>query len=402
MLTHKSTLFPSTAIEAGKAFSPYVIKTYRALHTIPELGMHEKKTWDFIIHSLKEIRATSLLPFSIIEKRGGIVVDLQSGNENQPFTLFRADMDALPIEEKTQLPFASKHPGFMHACGHDAHVAMLLGYLKLATSYPHHFPKHPIRLVWQRSEERGPVYSGALALLEENILDNVGSVYALHIDSMAKSGLFHSTPGSILSSTGELFIEIGAQGGHVMREEISPSALEIGTHVLSSLIYAIKKISLQYPNCRIVPTLFHTGSAVNIRPSKAHIAIAIRHYYNDATSVKSILNLIKESVDKVIEKSPTAHLTRFEYEKGHQVTYNTPKVFETIHAAILDSGHTSQISPPAYAGEDFGYFLNQRQGCYYRLGAQVGKGVDHHSPYFVIDESILWKGVGFWFLLSRL
>lgn len=389
----------ASSLDRAKACSDYIVHIRRQLHAIPELGMQERKTSALIIKELNSIKASSLLPFTIEEKKGGIVVDVVI-NPAAPFTLFRADIDGLPIEEKTDLPFRSIHKGFMHACGHDAHSAMLLGFLKLITRNKDLAPTKNLRLIWQRSEERGPLYSGALKLIEEGVLDNVSHVYALHVDSTQTSGSFHSTSGPLFSATGDLFIEIGAKGGHVMRQTLSLSALQLSMRILSALEQITNHIQILYPHCRIIPTMLHTGEAINIRPSSAHLGVSIRHFVTDE-QLPSILAIIKEGIFNEIKNVEGAKLTGFDYNKGYPYTHNTPEEVEKVSSVLLKAGQPLFFKPQSYAGEDFSYFLKKRPGCYYHLGAKVHEAVDHHSPYFVIDESVLWKGTGFWLLLSQ-
>lgn len=387
------------ALKTVLPFESYAIKAYRQLHRIPELGMEESLTYALIVKKLRVLLKHATLPFSIREAKGGIIVDLP-GLVEGPFKLFRADIDGLPIDERTNLPFTSKHPGFMHACGHDGHSAMLLAYLRVATSHPDLRPLSPIRLIWQRSEERGPRYSGALKLIEEGVLENVSHVYALHLNSLGQLGDFLSKPGPFLAATGELFIEIGAQGGHVMRQDIYPSALDIATQITLHLNTWRHHLPSPFQECRIIPTVLQTGDAVNIRPSQAKLALAIRHYMEEKEE-NTLLILIKHEIEKLLSGAPKTRLIRFDFEPGYRPTVNTPSEFTTLYETLNQTSGVCKETNPLYAGEDFGYFLAKRPGCYFQLGAQLGDGVDHHSPYFVIDEAALIKGVAFWLFLSQ-
>ncbi|MBU1178679.1 M20/M25/M40 family metallo-hydrolase [Patescibacteria group bacterium] len=266
----------------------YISDNYHQLHRIPELRWEENETLAIIERRVEELsevaRVRGIKVITRSDFTGGLVVDvIPSGySREQCFLLLRADVDGLPITEATGLSFASQHPGRMHACGHDAHAAMLLGSLR-AVAEGLVGIKHPLRLVWQRAEENPITESGGARLVKEGVLDGVSEAYALHVHSDFPVGTVISYPGALLGNSDRLKItleapskqiqpdlliqiSISCSGGHVAMPHKGSNALRVAKRIFSVL-------SDWHFGARIVSLL--GGTASNIMPAEATLEVTV-------------------------------------------------------------------------------------------------------------------------------
>ena len=378
-------------------FQNFTADLRHKLHEIPELQWKEEKTIAFIKHEIEKISASSKLQIQLHEKEGGIYVDIDC-NPNYQRLLFRADIDALPIDEQTELPYSSKHPGVMHACGHDCHAAMLLGALK-AIADRKVTPLHNLRLVWQRAEEIDVVQSGGARLVEEGVLESVSHCYALHISSTEDYGIFISRPGYFMCQAGQLQIEIECSGGHVMRPELGSNGIDIMTDIHMSLRgFELRKLG---PNeiISFVPSISKAGTACNIRPGHAEMWYAVRNFLSP-DRLEEFIAAIKYRIELIVKSYPKARLSTFTYYPGYPPLINDPENYTFIKSLINDAGMETATIPFLFSGEDFSYYLESRVGSYWCLGARKGERTDHHTATFNPDESVLWQGVAFWLLIA--
>ncbi|MGE0198100.1 MAG: M20 family metallopeptidase [Simkaniaceae bacterium] len=376
----------------------YVAKMRHALHEIPELGWQEEKTIALIQNEIRKMAKTSFVKMTSYEKKGGLYVDLDF-HPDRSRILFRADIDALPIEEQTELPFTSKHPGQMHACGHDCHAAMLLGALKVLTSGAF-IPYYNLRLVWQRAEEVGTLPSGGSKLVEEGVLEGVSYCYALHISSTEEYGTFISRPHYLMCQAGQLHIEITCSGGHVMRPELGSNAIDIMTEIHMVLRgYELRKLG---PNeiISFVPSISKAGKACNIRPDHGEMSYAVRNFLPEER-LDDFIASIRNRIELIIQSYPDAKLAHFVYYPGYPPLINDPHNTQFVKQ-ILDTHFVTRKIPYMFSGEDFSYYLQNRVGSYWLLGAKKAVQTGHHTAHFNPDEGVLWQGVAFWLLLSRI
>ena len=383
-------------LKIAKQMQEYTVEMRHRLHEIPELGWEESKTIAFIQSEIRKIARTSKVKISYREREGGLWIDLDFHPDNER-VLFRADIDALPIEEKTGLSFCSKHTGLMHACGHDCHGAMLLGALKALTTGSI-TPSYNIRLVWQRAEEVGTIQSGGSRLVEEGVLNGVNTCYGLHISSTEDFGTFSSRPNYFMCQAGQLHIEVTCTGGHVMRPELGSNAIDIMTEVHMSLRgFELRKLG---PNeiISFVPSISNAGSACNIRPGHGEMWYAVRNFLPEER-LDDFISSIKKRIRLIIEGYPDATLSKFEYHGGYPPLINDPENTEFVKK-LLSSDFETRTIPYMFSGEDFSYYLQNRPGSYWLLGAKSGDQTDHHTAEFNPDERVLWQGVAFWLLLS--
>ncbi|MCI5051794.1 MAG: M20 family metallopeptidase [Simkaniaceae bacterium] len=372
----------------------YTIDIRRKLHEIPELSWEEEKTLELIHSEIEKILSQSPFDHSIEVKKGGIVVDINI-DPKLPRRLLRADCDALPIEEKTHLPYSSKNPGVMHACGHDCHSAMLLGALKGLSK-----PKYNLRFVWQRAEEQCfPMSGGCTLVKKENLLDGVDEVYGLHIISNYQKGTFYSAPTKLMANSGFFEMRIETAGGHVMNPHIEANAIDVSVDIHTALRGLPVRVLGPIEQVSFVPTISKAGQTANIRPSSVDLCYSFRNF-SDHDNRKKFVHALQERVENIINGYSNAKLTKFEFIEGYPPVINDPESYEKVNEALLKAGYKTELQSPLFCGEDFAYYLEKRPGAFWLLGAKQGEGWDHHTPLFNPDESAMIHGVNYWLSLS--
>lgn len=390
----------NTAIIAvAQSMQPYVVEVRRALHQHPEIRWEEKWTLAYIWDQLEDFKLDGL---HIYQMKGGLIVDLTVDESTPARTLFRADVDALAVTEKTDLPFASQIPGMMHACGHDTHAAMLLGAIKAITEGKVK-PTHNIRFVFQRAEENPLDLSGGHALVIDGVLRDVTEAHALHIWATGTTGSFIGRPGNMTCNSDRVKITVTCAGGHVGMPHIGENAISIGCDIVTSLrrfaartVNANQAISLE-------PAVFNAGDAKksNVMPSSVEIWTACRTYFLPKEQ-QAFHDKLKAHVTNVVAQYPGATVTT-EIIPGHPVMTNSAGVYESDVALLKSAGQVTESMEPELGGEDYAWYGESQGGvpsCMWMLGAnQPGTG-GHHAPTFNPSEEVLWRGTLFWLLLA--
>lgn len=385
--------------DIAKYFESDVINYRHAFHAIPELGWEENKTLALLESILDGIIKKSVYNFEISRKEGGIWVDLTL-DPFLPRVLFRSDIDGLPITEETNLSFSSKHKGLMHACGHDCHIAMLLGAFKaIAGGYIQ--PVTNIRFVWQRAEEFANQRSGGEKIVEEGVCDGITNVYGLHISSVADAGIFFSRPSIFLANSALIKFTIACSGGHVMRPNMGTSSIDVMVDILHSLRGFEKLMFEPHEHLVFVPSIANAGIATNIRPNHAKMCFAFRNFLKREEKHRFI-TAVKDKIELITRGYQTAYLSDFQYFEGYPVLQNDPENYQFVKNHLTQSGFKTAVSNLIFAGEDFSYYLQKVPGSFWTLGARQGLAWDHHTSKFDPDESYLWQGVAFWLYLSQL
>ena len=368
----------------------------REFHQIAELSWHEENTISLILNYLSKIEKKLKKPFKITEFKGGLSVDWEF-DPDYNWVLFRSDIDALPILEKTDLPFSSFNPGVMHACGHDFHIAMMLGAIEIIESSEIK-PLINIRFVFQRAEETGTLNCGGHVLVQEGILNNIKSAYALHISGNLEKGVFFSRPGTFLANTTTIDFSVECSGGHVMHPHEGSNAIDILADILASLKGIEIRILNPLSQITIVPTKIQSGIASNIRPNVGSLSLALRNFLSPA-ELDFLIEGIRKKIISIVESYPTAKVVNFDVKMGYPPLINHLDSYEESKRAIENQFQVKKATP-IFAGEDFAYYLEQKPGAYWILGAKNGSGHDHHTADFNPDESVLSLGVAFWLQLA--
>ena len=361
-----------------------VVNTRRDLHQIPETAYTEKKTSAYVTEYLNkeglEIQ-TGIATY-------GVVGSLQTGRPG-PTLMIRADMDALPVTEETDLPFASTHPGVMHACGHDAHVAMALTTASVLNRIKDEL-NGTIKFVFQPAEE-GP--GGAKPMIDAGVLENPKVDYSIgcHVWPEIPEGTIGVRSGPFMAAMDRFDIKIIGRGGHGAMPHMCVDALEAGTQVVS----ALQRISSRHMNPLdpVVVTIgmFHAGTTFNVIPGEAQLSGTTRTFNLD------IWHSWEERLEKVVRGVCESMGVDFElvFSKGYPPTINDDSMAEVIRRCARDVVNPDNVVEPerTMGGEDMSYFLQQTKGCFYALGVGREEFAPVHNSKFNFNEDVLALGV---------
>ncbi|MED3624081.1 amidohydrolase [Neobacillus thermocopriae] len=371
-----------------KKVTEEMIELRRDFHQYPELSFEEERTSKKVAEYL---RACGLKVREHVNGYG-VTADLIV-DEAEPMIAFRADMDALPIQEETGLPFASQIPGVMHACGHDGHTAILLGVAKLL-SFQKERLKGNVRFIFQPAEEINP--GGAKGMIQEGVLEGVEAIFGLHLWSELPSGTFRTCYGPMMAAADRFIIEIEGKGGHGGMPHKTIDSIVLASHLVMASQQIISRQIDPLEAGVITFGKFSSGTAFNIIANKAVLE----------GTVRSFLPEIRETLYKKLEELTTGFANMYgakihlDYQYGYPPVENHKKEVDFIleTAAKVFGRNNTGIMKPNMAGEDFSYYLKEIPGAFCFVGAQVpNKPVyPHHHPRFQIDESVLPKAAQ-WF-----
>lgn len=377
-------------LERANALADELVRLRRDIHQNPELGFQEFRTAELVADTLREIGGIEI---QTGVGRTGVVGQIGPGYG--PTIAIRADMDALPIHERdAELPYRSQNKGVMHACGHDAHTAILLGVAHLLRqSFLEDEWKGNVRFLFQPSEETFDEngISGATAMIQDGALEGVDAVIALHVASDRPAGECRFANGYSMANVDTFDAWIYGAGGHGAAPHKGSDPVFMLSQILSGL-YAIpsRHINPLYPNVVSVG-MVHAGAAENVIPNTVHVRGTIRSY--DAAVREQLWTEI-ENCFKISELMGGSY--RFELTKGYPAVYNDPKVNGWMQETARDlGGEVSMLDRPFGMGaEDFAYMAQKAPGAMFMLGAAIDDGVqrNHHTDIFDIDERVLPQG----------
>lgn len=365
-----------------QAHAADVVAWRRSVHAVPELGRREQRTTELVA---RQLRAAGLEP-RLLPDGAGLTCDIGSGER---CVALRADLDALPLKEQTGLPFASTVEGVMHACGHDAHTAMVLGAgLALASA-----PSLPgrVRLVFQPAEEIQP--GGALDMVAEGAVQGVERIFALHCDPRLEVGRVGTRVGPITSACDLLEIRLTSPGGHTSRPHLTADLVEaIGLLVTQLPLLLTRQVDPRSGTV-LVWGAVQAGDAANAIPQHGFLRGTLR------TADHTTWALLEEKVRALVAAilAPTGVGYVLDHVRGVP-----PVVNEPVSAGILAAAATRVGGPDAATsteqssgGEDFAWYLEEVPGAMARLGVWSGQGPmrDIHQPTFDVDERALPFGV---------
>lgn len=378
----------------AQAIEADVIKIRRHLHQHPELSFQEKHTASYIYQQLRSYGITDIR--RQVGNGYGLVAKVH-GQAEGPVIALRADMDGLPITERTEVEFKSIHSGVMHACGHDAHTAMLLGVARIMNSLRSEF-SGSIVFIFQNAEESQP--GGAKSMIEAGAIEGVDMIYGLHVAPEQPVGNvgYSLNYGSAASDTFE--IKIQGRGGHGAKPHQSLDSVVIASEIITNL----QTIISRYVDPMSPAVLSFAGvnagggAANNIIADQATIVGTVR------TFSEEVRQLIKKKFHQMIEAIVAMNDSTAEifYRDGYPALLNTTSVVEeTIEQLQLAQRFQQlvEIGPmtgAAMIGEDFAYYLKQVPGAFLNLGIKsLGKEASYplHHPKFELDEAALLKGI---------
>ncbi len=363
-----------------------VIALRRDFHANPELGFEEYRTAEKIEEYLQALGIKT----ERLAKTG--VTAIIEGKSTKPLLMLRADMDALPVEEANELDYCSACPGVMHACGHDAHMAMVLGAAKILNANRGEL-EGSVKLVFQPNEEE----AGALAMIEKGVLDNppVDAAMGLHIWSPLETGKMGIYPGAVMGGLDIFKITIRGRGGHTAYPETAVDPLIAAADIIKTAQrIQTRDISLLKPTA-IMFGRISGGSKANIIPEKVTLEGSVRTLYPDYEEENPIKRL-----ESLANNVCTVHGCgcSFEYYRENIPLINDPAMSRLASAAAGEMAGVSELVSDlvCMASEDFSEFTARVPGVFVFIGTgNKGKKSDypHHNPRFNIDEDSLSLGV---------
>jgi len=380
---------PAELLAEAEALLPTVVELRRAIHREPEVGLELPRTQARIVEHLRALGLEPTLGRSL----SSVTVRID-GAASGPTRLIRADMDALPLQEDTGLPYASQHPGAMHACGHDAHVAMALGAAELLVRHRDELSGSVV-FMFQPGEEG---HDGARRMLEEGLLaqHEPRQALAIHIFSSIPAGVIATRGGPIMASADEFEIRLVGKGGHASAPHQARDPIPAAAELVLALQSAItRSVDIFDPTVLTVGQL-SAGSTFNIIPESALVRGTWRAL-SDATRA-----LVRERIAAVARGVAQAHGLDLELAwpmHGYPVTHNDSR--EAAHVlelarSLVGSERALELSNPIMGAEDFSYVLQHVPGAMVFLGAAptgVAEPYANHSNRMVIEESSLAVGV---------
>lgn len=370
-----------------------IVDIRRRIHMYPELNYKEVKTAAVISDELTRLGIEHDTGVGVT----GIIGKITSGSGKGPVVALRADMDAIAIEEKTGLPFASKVPGVMHACGHDGHVAMLLGAAALLKD---NLKNGTVLLVFQPAEEGG---AGALKIIESGKLEGVDAIFGCHLDRHFKPGKLVLQKGPISAYTDKFEICIGGKGGHAAQPHDAVDAIVVASMLVISLQTIVSREANPAHPLIVSVGRIEGGAIHNAIAESASLLGTVRS--TESQVREKVLNGIKR-ISNAIGSLHDAKIT-VKITNGYPPVTNTPE--ETLisqeaarsllgDSAVIDSDYVNM------GGEDFSYYQEKIPGCFARVGAQKEglESIPAHSAFFDIDESALAVGAAYMASAARL
>jgi hippurate hydrolase len=382
--THIADLLP-----AALAILPDVIELRRRIHRRPEIGLQLPETQAVVLDALRDLgleprlgRATTSLTATIVGRPGRT-------------TLLRADMDALPLREDTGLDFASEIDGAMHACGHDTHVAMLLGAARLLVERRDRLEGH-VLLMFQPGEEG---YHGAQVMLDEGLLDGVDvqRAVALHISTRYPAGSVALRGGAMLASADRIVATVRGRGGHASTPHLAVDPITVAAEFVLALQTAVTRRVDVFDPAVITIARISGGTTNNIIPDAVEIEGTIRTI--SAARRAAIAALVHQVADGIA----AAHGATIEVEivPGYPVTMNDPAVvawFRGLAAELAGEGAVDDLDAPVMGAEDFSYVIERVPGMMAFLGARPASddpetAPQNHSNLVVFEEEPMALGV---------
>lgn len=382
-----------SAIEAVRSRQPELTRLRRDIHAHPELAFAEHRT--------AEVVAQHLLALGIEVHRNigqtGVVGVVRGGSGERAIGL-RADMDALPMQERNTFEHHSRHPGCMHACGHDGHTTMLLAAAEVLAA--RRAFDGTVYLVFQPAEEGE---GGARAMIEDGLFERfpMESIYGMHNWPGMAPGLFAVHAGPAMASADRFDIQVLGHGAHAAMPHLGTDPV-VAAAALVQAIQTITSRTLDPLDAAVVSTtMFHAGEAYNVIPDRATLSGTVRAF-SEAVAAR-----IESRLRKLCAGVATAFGVEVscEYRRGYPPTVNTlaeAEVCAAVATSLVGEQQVSRDARPSMGAEDFAFFLQHKPGCYVWIGNGAGEGgCMLHNPRYDFNDEIIPIGAAYWVELVR-
>jgi hippurate hydrolase len=364
------------------------------IHAHPELQYDVHRTAGFVADRLREFGCDEVV--TGIGRTGvvGVIRGKQPANGGEVKVIgLRADMDALPIEEETNLPYKSKTPGKMHACGHDGHTAMLLGAARYLAE-TRNFAGDAV-VIFQPAEEGG---AGAAAMIRDGLMDRfrIEQVYGMHNGPGMDIGTFGIRSGAIMASTDHIGIRIEGVGAHAARPHTGIDPVLAGAQLITAFQSIVSRNADPVESAVISICMFHAGTAMNVIPQTAELEGTVR------TLKPSMRDFVEKRMQEVAAgvAQMTGAKIDLRYTRGYPVLINHQDQTDFAAKVAVDVAGAANVNadiPPMMGAEDFAYMLEKRPGAYIFIGNGDSAGL-HNPAYNFNDEAIVY-GTSYWIKL---
>jgi amidohydrolase len=375
--------------QLAEQYAPEFTQIRQHIHANPELSYREFETSKLVQDKLSELN----IPFEI--KAGTGVVGLIQGRQpSERIIALRADMDALPIQEENELPYRSRHAGIMHACGHDAHTAILLGASKILAELKEEWIG-TIKLIFQPGEEKNP--GGASLLIKESVLENPApeAIFGLHVHPSLATGKLSFRSGKVMASADELYFTIKGPGGHAAAPQTTVDTILVASQIVVALQQVISRNNNPFSPSVLSITSFQGGHTTNVIPSEVKLMGTFRAL-DEAWRFKAhgLIRKIAIGVAESMGAEIDVHI-----DVGYPAVQNNEKLNGLARKQAEQYMGKENVSETEMrmGAEDFGFYTQKIPGCFYRLGVMnIQKGIQSgvHTPTFNIDESAIETGMG--------
>ncbi len=384
----------------SKEYFDDVVFYRRHFHAMPELSMQEHKTAAYIAARLKEMG----IDFEEGVAETGVVARIEGRNPGSCLVALRADMDALPIHEENRVDYKSTVPGIMHACGHDVHMASLLGTARILHALREEW-EGTVKLIFQPSEENYP--GGASLMIQEGVIDDPrpAAMFGQHVTPGLPSGKVGIRGGRYMASTDEVYITVKGKGGHAATPHLNVDPVVIASHIVLALQQIVSRNATPY-----IPTVLSFGKirgegATNVIPDEVKLEGTFRTF-DEEWREKAHLRIRELAV--FVAQGMGGDCEVF-IDKGYPFLVNNEKLaddFRTYAGEFLGKENVEELDL-SMTGEDFAYYSQRAPACFYRLGIRnIEKGItsNQHTSTFDVDESALETGMGLmaWVALREL
>jgi amidohydrolase len=365
-----------------------LIALRRQIHAHPELSWHEHATTDLVAERLA---LAGLSPVRL-SSGTGLVCDLFGDHVSGPIFAWRADLDALAMDDEKQVPYRSQVDGVAHACGHDVHTTIALG---AALYLAHHLEDLPgrLRFVFQPAEEQVP--GGALDVLADGGLEGVDAIVGFHCDPKLDVGLVGLKEGPISSAADMVRISLRGPGGHTARPELTVDMVPLAAKVIAELPRNVGEATGDPSQVKFVFGAVHAGDAANVIPSHCDLAASIR---TPLPSVwRDLPGIVEQELAALLRGTGAEY--ELEYTSGVPPVVNDPATTDTVTRAAERTLGAASIQPAvqSWGGDDFAWFVHEVPGTYVRLGvhdpASKGPRLDLHAGHFDVDERCISAGI---------
>jgi amidohydrolase len=372
---------------------PGVVADRRHLHEHPELGFEEFETAKFVAERLAALGVEDIRTEVNVTGFTGLIKGTGSGPGKDRVVLVRADMDALPIHEENAVDYTSKYAGKMHACGHDAHTAILLGTARVLMDRRDQFAG-TVKVLFQPSEEAGE--GGAKGMIEQGVLEDphVDTCLGLHVSSGLATGRISVMDGPKSAAADEFQITIQGKGGHGAYPHECVDPVAVGAQIVVAMQTLVSRETDPIDRAVVSVCAFHAGGAFNVIPDTAMLGGTGRTFDAEPrdkldTRIHALATGIAEAMGATVD---------IRYRRGYPSVVNDPAMSDIVRAAAREAVGDDNVeeAKPGMGAEDFSYFALERPSCFFNVGTgSADKDTEwpHHHPRFDLDEDGMAAGI---------